>query len=144
MKVPSLTSSFISDSNNYNQSRLKMKNSLLISMTIYFKTAFGLGLLSAQMYFFLTGWALGVLVTCITGGIIIYGMTLINDLSYDIEQSNKGVELEQFEEIANYVYQSRFWRIFMYIGKWFFFFCPNLWNLEFFLSEFRKSFPKKF
>ena len=65
---------------------------------------------------------LGVLVTCITGGIIIYGMTLINDLSYDIEQSNKGVELEQFEEIANYVYQSRFWRIFMYIGKWSFFF----------------------
>jgi hypothetical protein len=111
------TSSLIEDTTNYNQNRSKIKNGLFMSMTIFFKTAFGLGLISNQMYYFQTGYILGILITFLISFIITYSMTLINDISYSIEMNNPGLILENYEQLSPYVFKSKFWKQFMYLSK---------------------------
>jgi hypothetical protein len=104
---------------NYDQKRSKIKNGLFMSMIIFFKSGFGLGLLSNQMYYFQTGYILSIIITFIISFIITYSMTLINDISYAIEMSKPGLILENYEEITPYVYKSKPIVTLMYFSKCF-------------------------
>ena len=101
---------------NYELNRSKLKNNLPLSIFIFFKACMGLGLISTQMYYFQTGYILGIVITTVITILVAYNMTLLNDLSLAIEQSVPDLVVDTYEHLPLYVFDSTFWARSMHIG----------------------------
>lgn len=94
-----------------------MKNGFLVSCLIMFKSTISVGMLNNQMYYFGSGWLLGILITVFITFLISYGMILICEVAADIEKKNPKVKIDTFESIALYVTESERSRKVWYAGK---------------------------
>lgn len=85
--------------------RKKNKNGLIVSCIVFFKSTVGISLLSNQAFYFGTGYLLAPVLAILIIFLIGYNMTLMVNLSKSIEDSNYGVEIDNYEETALYVFK---------------------------------------
>lgn len=93
-------------SSSYSQKRKSLKNGFLVTCLIFFKASVGFGFYSSQMYFFDSGWLLGLLVTIILSYIVAYAMYILCQLINEIEKTNYNLGIENMEEIVFYCFQN--------------------------------------
>lgn len=108
---------YISSRSSYKENRLAMKNGFIVSCLILFKSTISVGMLNNQMYYFGSGWLLGIIISAAITYLITYGMILVCEVAQDVEKKNKMVEIDTFETLAMYITKSprasRAW----YIGR---------------------------
>ena len=94
-----------------------MKNGFIVSCLILFNSPISVGMLNNQMYYFGSGWLLGIIISAAITYLITYGMILVCEVAQDVEKKNKMVEIDTFETLAMYITKSprasRAW----YIGR---------------------------
>ena len=117
MQKLSVPTQYLSSMHSYKENRLTMKNGFLVSCLVMFKSTISVGMLNNQMYYFGSGWFLGILITIAVTFLISYGMILIFEVAQDIEKNNENVKIDTFESISLYVTKSERSRKIWYIGK---------------------------
>lgn len=94
-------------SSSYSHKRNALKNGFFVTCIIFFKASVGFGFYSSQMYFFDSGWILGLLITILMTFIVGYAMYILCELINVIEKSNYNLGIENMEEVAFYAFQHR-------------------------------------
>ena len=80
-----------------------MKNGFIVSCLILFKSTISVGMLNNQMYFFGSGWFLGIFISALITYLIGYGMVLVCEVAQDVEKKSKVIEIDTFEALAMYI-----------------------------------------
>lgn len=94
-----------------------MKNGFIVSCLILFKSTISVGMLNNQMYFFGSGWFLGIFISLLITYLISYGMILVCEVAQDVEKKRDSVEIDTFEALAMYISENERTQNIWYVGK---------------------------
>lgn len=102
---------------SYLYNRQKNKNSFLNSCIMLAKSTLGFAVLSNQIYFFETGYFLGFVISILITMLVGYSMLLTCETSHSIESNNENAVIENFEQLPQYVFQSKRTISVVYLGR---------------------------